>query len=151
MQPGGGGESGICQGESLAINIARSSMSILRVTTDLKLRTWVTATEHSPFPEKCVYRRIKNWCARLAKSSGWASTTSWSCNNALLVTVFGSFASMVVDGANPVTTQHLLHGTERECQKMGKVVSENKFDMPISPPRTDSILVQEVTHAAVRY
>jgi len=35
---------------------------------------------------------------------------------------------MVVDGANPVTTQHLIHGTERECQKMGKVVSENEFE-----------------------
>jgi len=36
-------------------------------------------------------------------------------------------AFLAADDGNVVTMNHLLHGTKREFQKMGKVVAENEF------------------------
>jgi SpoVK/Ycf46/Vps4 family AAA+-type ATPase len=99
-------------------------------------------TVEFPFPNAADRRRIWEgiWPADTPRDSTLAldfmahrfELTGGSIRNIALAAAF-----LAADDGNVVTMKHLIHGTQREYQKMGKVVAENEFGYSASHSTMD--------------
>jgi SpoVK/Ycf46/Vps4 family AAA+-type ATPase len=99
-------------------------------------------TVEFPFPNAADRRRIWEaiWPPETPRDAGLDlnfmarrfEITGGNIRNIALAAAF-----LAADDGHVVRMNHLIHGTKREFQKMGKVVGENDFGLDAFPPNTD--------------